>query len=146
MADEVSADARGAVPAWYWVAAVGALLFELLGCVMYLLQVSTDPAALRVDERAMWQSTPTWMVAAYAIAVWAGLAGAVCLLLRRRWAVPLLLISFIAVVVQFSGLLIVPELRSVTPSDALLGPIIIIVLSGAILRLGVQARRCGWLR
>ena len=56
----------------------------------------------------MWDATPTWMVAAYAIAVWVGLAGALLLLLRRKLAVPLLLVSLIAVIVQFSGLFLVP--------------------------------------
>ena len=68
-----------------------ALLFEAFGCCMYLAQVSADRAALPLDQRAMWDATPTWMVAAYAIAVWVGLAGAALLLLRRKLAVPVLL-------------------------------------------------------
>ena len=58
----------------------------------------------------MWEATPPWMVAAYAIAVWVGLAGAALLLMRRKLAVPLLLVSLVAVVVQFGGLLLVPAI------------------------------------
>jgi uncharacterized membrane protein YhdT len=105
----------GAVPTWFWVAAALALMFEAAGCFMYLAQVSADRATLPLDQRAMWDATPTWMVTAYAIAVWVGLAGAALLLMRRKLAVPLLLVSLLAVIVQFSGLFLVPQLRETVP-------------------------------
>ena len=66
--------------------------------------------------------------------------------MRRRFAEPLLLLSLVAVVVQFSALLLVPELRDRTPSDALMMPIIIFVASYAIYMLSRRARKHGWLR
>ena len=133
------------VSAWFWVIAVLALLFELFGCLMYYTQVSADVETLPLDQRVMWQATPVWMVAAYAVAVWVGLAGAVLLLLRRRHAVPLLLVSLIAVVVQFSGLLLVPDLRDVVPPDAYAGPIVIFVVAYGIWHFSRYARKQGWL-
>src|SRR5687767_1690247 len=103
MGDETTV--KTGIPAWYWIAAGLALLFEATGCFMYLAQVGADRATLPLDQRAMWDATPSWMVAAYAIAVWVGLAGAALLLLRRKLAVPVLLVSLIAVIVQFSGLM-----------------------------------------
>lgn len=134
------------VPGWFWAVAVLALLFELLGCVMYYTQVSADPASLPIDQKAMWDATPMWMVAAYAIAVWVGLAGAVLLLLRHRHAVPVLLVSLIAVVVQFGGILIVPELRDMVPPSAYAGPIGIAVIAYAIWHFARLSRDRGWLR
>src|SRR5688572_32845688 len=107
--------ATTAVPTWFWLAAGLALLFEATGCFMYLAQVSADRATLPLDQRAMWDATPAWMTAAYAVAVWVGLAGAALLLMRRKLAVPLLLVSLLAVVVQFSGLFLVPQLRETVP-------------------------------
>ena len=138
--------ATSAIPAWYWAAAGLALLFEALGCFIYLSQVTADHAALPLDQRAMWDATPTWMVAAYAIAVWVGLAGAVLLLLRRKLAVPVLLVSLIAVVVQFSGLFLVPQLRQTVPDTALAMPIAIIVICYGIFQLARLANKRGWLR
>ncbi len=134
------------VPAWFWVAAGLALLFEAFGCFMYVAQVSADRATLPLDQRAMWDATPTWMTAAYAIAVWLGLIGAALLLLRRKLAVPVLLVSLIAVLVQFSGLFLVPQLRQTVPDTALAGPIAIIVLCYGIFHLARLAHRRGWLR
>ena len=120
-----------------------ALAWEVIGCFMYLGQVTADRASLPLDQRAMWDATPTWMVAAYAIAVWVGLAGAILLLMRRRLALPLLLVSLIAVVIQFSGLFLVPQLRQTVPEAALAAPAAIFVVSYAIFMLraaGGQAR------
>ena len=134
------------IPAWFYIAAGLALVWEAIGCFMYWTHVTTDPATLPLDQRAMWDAAPGWMVAAYAVAVWVGLLGAVLLIMRRRLAVPLLLVSLLAVVVQFSALLLVPELRDRTPSDALMLPIIIFVASYAIYMLSRRARKHGWLR
>lgn len=134
-----------AVPAWFTAVAVLALLFEAFGCWMYVVQVSADPASLPLDERAMWAATPTWMVAAYAIAVWVGLAGALLLVLRRRLAVPLLLVSLVAVIVQFSGLFLVPQLRQTVPESALAAPVILILACYLIFQFARVAQRRGWL-
>ena len=134
------------VPGWFWVVAALALLFMAFGCLMYYTQVSADPSTLPLDQRSMWEATPTWMVAAYAIAVWVGLAGTILLLLRRRHSVLLLLISLIAVVVQFGGILVVPDLREMVPSSAYAAPIVIIVITYGIWHFSRYAQKRGWLR
>lgn len=144
MGDETTV--KTGIPAWYWIAAGLALLFEATGCFMYLAQVGADRATLPLDQRAMWDATPSWMVAAYAIAVWVGLAGAALLLLRRKLAVPVLLVSLIAVIVQFSGLMLVPQLRQTVPDTALAGPIAIVVGCYLIFHFARLAERRGWLR
>ena len=136
----------GVIPAWFWAAAGLALLFEAFGCFMYIAQVTADHATLPLDQRAMWDATPTWMVAAYAIAVWVGLIGAALLLMRRKLAVPVLLVSLIAVLVQFSGLFLVPQLRQTVPDTALATPIAIIVICYGIFHLARLADKRGWLR
>lgn len=142
------AETKPGVPAWYWAAAIAALLFELLGCYFYLAEVrmtAEEIAALPLDQAAMLAARPIWYYAAFGTAVWIGLAGTVGLLLRRAWAVPALLISLIAVIVQFSAIFIVPEMRTVT-SDALLGPVVVIIVCYGILNLAQLAKRRGWLR
>ena len=139
-------NAKRPAPGWFTIAAIGAVLFELAVCAMYLMQVSVDPASLPLDERAMWDAVPTWMIAAYAVAVWVGLAGAILLVMRRRLAEKFLLVSLIAVLVQFSALLLVPELRNLTTSDALFLPFVVIVACYAIWHFAFTARRAGWLR
>ena len=133
-------------PSWFPIAAIAAVIWEMIGCVMYLMQVSVDPATLPVVQRAMWDAAPLWMMAAYAVAVWVGLVGAIFLLRRHRLAKPLLLISLVAVIVQFSALLLVPALRNLTTSDALFLPAMILVISTILYQFARTARRSGWLR
>lgn len=132
-------------PAWFRPAAIAVIAWELLGCVMYLMQVRVDPAALPADQRAVWDATPAWMIGTYAVAVWVGLAGAILLLLRRKLAEPLLLVSLIAVAVQFSGLLVVPALRGLMSSDMLLLPFVIVLVCFVIWSFARRARRRNWI-
>jgi hypothetical protein len=146
--DTVTEAGPTAVPAWYWVAAVCALLFECLGCFFYLAEVRLTPeqiAMLPLDQAAMLSARPAWYYAAFGVAVWVGLAGTVGLLLRKTWAVPALLISLIAVIVQFSAVLVVPEMRNIS-SDELLGPIVVALVCYGIFMLARLAKRRGWLR
>ena len=136
----------GAPPRWFAVAAILALLWEIFGCTTYVLHVTGDPADLPAEQAAMWAATPAWSIAAYAVAVWVGLAGAALLVMRRRLAAPLLLVSLIAVVVQFSSLLLVPEVRNVTPPGAWIMPAFIIIVCAAIWLFARRAKRRGWLR
>lgn len=93
----------------------------------------------------MLSARPAWYYAAFGVAVWVGLAGTVGLLLRKTWAVPALLISLIAVIVQFSAIVIVPQMRNVS-SDELLGPIVVALVCYGIFMLARLAKRRGWLR
>lgn len=134
------------VAGWFTAAAVGAILFELFGCIAYVMQVTQDQSQLPLDQRMLWNNTPAWMIAAYATAVWVGLAGAVAMLLRRRWCIPALGLSLLAVIVQFGGVFAVPGLRHVTPPSAMIVPLALIATSSAIYALAHLANNRGWLR
>lgn len=135
-----------AVPVWFTLLSIAALLWEAFGCFMYVGQVTTDVSSLPLDQRALWEATPTWSIAAYAVAVWVGLLGAVLMLVRRRLAVPLLLVSLLAVVIQFSALFLVPQLAGSVSSDMLLFPVVIFVVCYGIFHLSLLGRKRGWLR
>ncbi|RMH11917.1 MAG: hypothetical protein D6701_14310 [Gemmatimonadetes bacterium] len=51
------------------------------------------------EQLEFFYGFPTWLVAFWALAVWGGLAGVVLLLLRKRQAAPVLLVSFACMVV-----------------------------------------------
>ena len=145
---EGAAEAQG-IPGWFWAAAVAALLFEALGCFFYLVEVkmtSADMAALPLDQKAMLEARPGWYYVTFAIAVWVGLIGSIGLLLRRAWAAPLLLISLIFAIIQFSSVVIVPAMRDATPSDALAVPIGVIIACYVIWQFAKLAKRRNWLR
>lgn len=130
---------------WFKFAAIASVVWYMLGCGMYLFDVTLDPATLPLDQRAMMEAVPTWMYAAFAIAVWVGLAGAVLLLLRKKLAVPLIGISLVAAIVQNSAYLLDPELRGVVESDMLLIPIVILAVTWTVFWFAWHSRKRGWL-
>ena len=134
------------VPAWYWAVAIAAMLFETAGAYLFADSLTLDRATLPLDQRALYDATPQWMTIAWAVAIGAGLIGALGLLLRRRFAEPFLLISVFAVVVQFAGVFVVKQLRELTPEDHLLVPVVIMMLAYAFWQMAKLSRRKGWLR
>jgi hypothetical protein len=95
---------RPAVPAYYWIVAVLALLWEGMGCFSYLGETGMAAAAMMKhtpDQQAVWGAMPVWAWCAFAVAVWVGLVGALLLLLRMRLARIAFIVSLVAVIVQF---------------------------------------------
>lgn len=137
-------------PAWYWIVAVLALLWEATGCYFYLVQVRMGPAELaqlRAVQAEAFASMASWQWAAFAIAVWSGLAGALGLLLRRRWAIWGFWLSLIAAAVQYGyTLFATPLIERMGAAEALPLPITIIVLGLVFVWFAGFATNKGWLR
>lgn len=90
-------------PMWFTAVAVLALLWNLLGCAMYLQDVlrSADAIAkLGEAERAFYAARPAWALGATAVAVWLGAAGSLGLVIHRTWSLPLLVLSLLGVIAQ----------------------------------------------
>lgn len=88
---------------WFWVLGVLALLWNLMGVSAYLMDAYMKDdvmAAFSEAQKAIFIDQPIWLTAAYALAVFGGTLGCVGLLLRKKWAIPLFLISLIAVIAR----------------------------------------------
>jgi hypothetical protein len=138
-------DARRPVAGWYLPAAVASLLFMALGCIMYLMQVLADPAKMTIEQRAAYDAEPMWVIAAMAIAVWVGVAGAAMLVMRRKWAEPLMMASLGAVLVWLAGLLVVSGLRENMSANDLIVAIVVVALTWTIFWFARHSRQRGWL-
>jgi len=71
---------------WFWIVSVLALLWNAMGDMAYIAQVTMSADALQAlpeKERALYESLPTWATAAFAIAVWGSTLGCILLLLRK---------------------------------------------------------------
>lgn len=130
-------------PKWYLPVAVLALLWNLIGCAAYLSDVMMTPEAvaqLSPDQQAMYAARPMWAVSATAIAVWGGALGALGLILRKRWATPLLAASLAGIVVQDVGLLM---MTADPTAFALQG--LVLAIGIALVFLARKAGAAGWL-
>ena len=136
-------------PWWYWAATVIALLWTLLGVVAWTMDLMMDPAALAEmseAQQALYAARPQWVFVLYAVAVFSAFAGAIGLLLRRRWVTTLFLLSLLAVVVQFAYILFgMDAIRILGAGEALPFPIMIVLFAVFLLWFARYARRHAWI-
>jgi len=88
---------------WHlWLVGILGLLFNSVGALDYLMTQTQNESYMgrfTAEQLEVLYGLPTWLVACWALAVWAGVLGALLLLLRKRLAVPVLLVSLLAMVV-----------------------------------------------
>ena len=87
----------------FWITSILAFLWNFIGVIAYLSQsfMSEDVMKLLTkNEQSYFLNLPTWVTAVFASAVFAGLFGAIGLLLRKKIAFPLFLVSLISQVIQ----------------------------------------------
>ncbi len=137
---------RQPIARWYLIGAIVSVLFMALGCAIYVMHVTADPAALPLDQRAAYAAEPAWVTALNAVAVWVGLIGAVLLVLKRRLAETLLLVSFIATLLWLAGLLLVPALRDALSTNDVVVAVVVTLITGTIWSFARHSRQRGWLR
>jgi hypothetical protein len=92
-------------PKHLYVIGVIALLWNAIGAFDYLMtqtRNATYISAFTPEQLEYFYSFPSWMVAAWALAVWGGVAGALLLLLRRQRAVQVFLVSMAAMIMTMA--------------------------------------------
>ena len=136
---------RQPIARWYSIAAIASLLFMALGCAIYVMHVITDLATLPLDQRAAYEAEPSWLTGLNAVAVWVGLLGAMMLVLKRRLAETVLLVSFIATLLWLAGLFLVPALRDALSTNDIAVAVIVTLITGTIWSFARHSRQRGWL-
>lgn len=88
----------------FWLISTAALLWNLLGFMFYLVQVTATPetlaSAYSAEQVEMLLAVPPWATAMTAIATTAGVLGSIFLLLRRSIATPFFIVSLLALIAQ----------------------------------------------
>ncbi len=92
-------------PKWLLWAGLVSLLWNLFGVAAFITQATMSDEALSslpAEQQELWgdMGIATWI--AYAVAVGTGTLGAIGVILGRKWAVLLFLLSFAAIALQFS--------------------------------------------
>lgn len=135
-------------PKWYLPVAIAALIWNLLGCVAYLSGVSVNPAdiaKLGQVEQAVYAARTWWAVSGTAIGVWGGAAGSLGLIMRKRWAMPLLIASLIGIIVQDLALFFLSGVGSQVGGAVMGLQSAVLVIAVALVFLGRKAVREAWI-
>jgi len=134
----------------FWIIAVTMLVWNLIGLMFYYQQSILTPeamakAGLTAQQIAHISNTPAWGHSGYAIAVNAGVLGAIFLLLRKGWAVPMFILSFVGVLVQDLDAIVLRDAIDAWGTSALYLPITVIIICLAEIWYSRRAKQRGWL-
>ena len=134
------------IPAWFWVVALLALIWNAIGAWNYIDQVTITKqglAALDKNIRSVIDARPTWATSSFAIAVWFGLIASILLLMRKSLAVTFFGISLLGVILSMIHDLFLSNFKP-SGSDILL-PIIVIVFGVIMAWFSWMARQKSWI-
>jgi hypothetical protein len=99
----MKADASPQRAPWHlWLVGILGLLWNSVGAFDYFMTQTRNETymdRLTAEQLEVLNGFPAWLVASWALAVWGGVLGALLLLLRKRLAVPVLLVSLLAMMV-----------------------------------------------
>ena len=134
-------------PKWFTVVAVLALVWNLLGVMAYIMQVTMGPealAALPPEQRQIMENTPAWAIAAFAVAVNGGALGCVLLLLKKNLAGIFLSLSLAGVLVQMFHSFFMSNAFEVYGPGGLVMPVMVLVIAIYLVSLATKARTNRW--
>lgn len=104
-------------PVWFWIVSLLALIWNGLGVMAYLTRAyATDEMIASLPEAQQAEflvEYPTWYTAAFAMAVFAGALGCIALLLRKKIAYSLFILSGLSAIIQHIYLFINFDLPNV---------------------------------
>ncbi len=129
----MSEESTNKVSTAYWVIAGVLLVWNLIGLMFYYQQSTLTPeimmnAGLTAQQIAHITNTPAWAHSGYAIAVNAGVLGAIFLLLRKTWAIPMFVLSLAGVLVQDLDAFVLRDALEAWGSSGMALPILVIVI------------------
>ncbi len=135
------------VPKWFKPVAIVALIWNLFGCMSYLMDVTLSAEALAAMPQQMqdlYHARPAWSIAATAVAVWFGALGCVGLLMRKTWAMPVLGLSLLGVLAQDVWLFALSGALPIAGTVAIVLQCVVLCISIGLVVLANRANKEGW--
>jgi hypothetical protein len=95
-----NAKTNGPIGVLFWIVGVVALIWNGLGCMNFVQQMSTSGlSTLPPEYQAYIEVRPTWAFVAFAVSVVAGIVGAILMLMRSKASVSAFALSGVGALV-----------------------------------------------
>ena len=136
-------------PTWFWVLAVVGMLWNLGGIASLIMHITISEDALQAmpeGERSLYTNFPAWVLVTYCIAVFGSTLGNILLLLRRKSATPVLIVSFIAILLQMIYTIFMSRAIELHGPAAMGIPTLVTVFGIVLIAVSRHASSKGWLR
>ncbi len=129
--------AAGPRPRMHAFIASAALLWNMIGLALFVMQARMSPAdiaALPPPDRAVFEATPGWLLALFGIAVVAGVLGSLGLLFGQHWTALAFAVSLGAVLLQTVGSFVATPNWQSYGAVSLILPVVLISINTALYR------------
>ncbi len=133
---------------WFIIVAVLAIIWNAMGVMAYIMDVmltAEDIAKMSKAEQNLRSTTPAWAKAAFAVAVFGGLIGSLLLLIKKSLALPVLIVSFVAICAQMYNAFFIMDSVAVFGPGSMYMPIMIIVIAALLIWLAISAKSKNWI-
>lgn len=138
-----------ALPKWFWIVGGIALLWNVMGMMAYFAQVMMSDEAmakLPAEQQELFRNMPMWVTVCFTIAVFTGVIASVLLLMRKKWAFPVYIISMLAIAGQMSYMFFLSNTVEVMGGyAAMVLPVLILVIAIALVPYSKFCVDKGWL-
>ena len=136
-------------PVWFWVISVVALLWYLMDTSAFFMRLFITDDAIRAmpeNQQHLYQIIPLWVNIVFAFEVFGGTLGCIALLFRKKWALPLFIVSILGVLAQTSNIWFLTDAVSAMGAPAVVMPLVAILIGVGMIVLAKSANSKGWLR
>jgi len=147
--DATESSDKTSPPVWFWVISVIALLWYLMDMSAFFMRVlMTDDAikAMPDNQQHLYRNIPLWVNIVFAGEVFGGALGCVGLLLRKKWALPLFVVSILGVLSQTFYVYFLSDAISTMGTPAVVMPLLAILIGIGMIVLAKSAISKRWLR
>ena len=153
MSDESTVDTQVAThaarpPRSFYIFGSLALVWNIIGVVFYVMQVTMTEetmAAMPEAERELMLAMPSWLIGVYALATNTGALGCLLLMLRKVWAVPLLIISLACIIGQMAYSLLATNAIEVLGVGVIFQSALIMLIGVILVWYSRKAADNGWI-
>ena len=134
-------------PVWFWVIAIIAVLWNLVGVMSFVGMTTTTPEKITempAAEQALYNNTPVWSTIAFAIAVFGGLIGSLLLTLRKNLAMPFFIASMAGIIIQFGYWFLMTNAVEVYGAQTYTMPAMVTIIAAFLIWFSRLSNAKGW--
>jgi hypothetical protein len=132
----------------FWIIGVVALIWNAMGVNAYIQQAyntESYKAMLSPEQLEMANNTPAWAIAMFAIAVFGATLGSIFLLMRKKVAGTLFVVSFLALLIDMGHTFFAGLGADAYGPGGIMMPIMIFGIGGFLIWYAKNATKKGWL-
>ncbi|GEQ86342.1 hypothetical protein ULMS_18500 [Patiriisocius marinistellae] len=133
----------------FWIISIAALLWNLMGLFQFgLATVFMDSMtdSIAPAELEMMKNVPLWYTVAFGVSVFSGVLACILMLMKNKIAILLFLISLITVLISQGYWAFGTDAIDIIGMQAMIMPMIVIIISIFLYYYSKGAARNGWLK